>query len=128
MVEQVLRQLPVGISDWNSIRAGNYFFIDKTRMLRNLLLGGMDKVFLARPSGMGRTTLLSMIEELFTHGDQNFVGTDIYGKWPENERYPVIRLDFSQIQGMYLQLKENRQILVQIRGYFRSKRPIWHRG
>ena len=29
---------------------------------------------------------------------------------------------------MYLQLKENRQILVQIRGYFRSKRPIWHRG
>ena len=99
MVEQVLRQLPVGISDWNSIRAGNYFFIDKTRMLRNLLLGGMDKVFLARPSGMGRTTLLSMIEELFTHGDQNFVGTDIYGKWPENERYPVIRLDFSQIQG-----------------------------
>ena len=32
------------------------------------------------------------------------------------------------VMHMYLQLKENRQILVQIRGYFRSKRPIWHRG
>ena len=47
---------------------------------------------------MGKSTLVSMIEDLFTNGDKNFKGTAIYGHWPQEERYPVITLNFMNVK------------------------------
>ena len=98
MSEEVLRKLPVGISDWRGIYTTDKFFVDKTQKLLELVTD-KTKVFLSRPRRMGKSTLVSMLKDLFTNGDKNFKGTAIYGHWPQEERYPVITLDFMEIEG-----------------------------
>ena len=96
MPELCLRQLPLGFSSWSEIRANNFFFVDKTAKLA-VLVSDLHKVFFARPYGMGKTLLCSMLKELFAHGTQDFAGTYIYDDWPEDQCYPVISLSFSEI-------------------------------
>ena len=99
MSEEVLRYLPIGVSDWSDINVPDTFFVDKTQKLLKLVSDKPNKIFLSRPRRMGKSTLVSMIEDLFTNGDKNFEGTAIYGQWPQEERYPVITLDFMEIEG-----------------------------
>ena len=88
MSEEVLRYLPIGVSDWSDINVPDTFFVDKTQKLLKLVSDKPNKIFLSRPRRMGKSTLVSMIEDLFTNGDKNFKGTAIYGHWPQEERYP----------------------------------------
>ena len=99
MTEQLLRMMPVGVSDWRRIQRGDKFYVDKTPILSKLVKG-LDKIFIPRSRRLGKTTFISMLEELFTNGDKNSVGTGIYGQWPEKETYPVINLNFLAIHGM----------------------------
>lgn len=69
--------------------------VDKTALLPDLVK--IPKVSLARPHGFGKTLLLSTIEDLFLNGTQNFHNTEICKKWPRKERYPVVRLSFSNV-------------------------------
>ena len=96
MPELRLRQLPLGFSSWSEIRANNFFFVDKTAKLADLVWD-KRKVFFARPNGMGKTLLCSMLKELFAHGTQEFEDTAIYDEWPEAQCYPVISLSFTEI-------------------------------
>ena len=96
MPELCLRQLPLGFSSWSEICANDFFFVDKTAKLADLVWN-QRKVFFARPNGMGKTLLCSMLKELFAHGTQNFEGTAIYDEWPEAQCYPVISLNLSEI-------------------------------
>lgn len=98
MPELRLRQLPLGFSSWSEIHANDFFFVDKTAKLADLVWD-KRKVFFARPNGMGKTLLCSMLKELFAHGTQEFEGTAIYDEWPEKQCYPVISLNFSEICG-----------------------------
>ena len=98
MSEEVLRYLPIGVSDWSDINVPDTFFVDKTQKLLKLVSGKPNKIFLSRPRRMGKSTLVSMIEELFTNGDKNFKGTAIYGHWPQEERYPVVTLNFMNVK------------------------------
>ena len=98
MPEVRLPQLPLGICSWSEIRANNFFFVDKSAKLA-VLVSDLHKVFFARPYGMGKTLLCSMLKELFAHGTQNFEGTAIYDEWPEAQCYQVISLNLSEIFG-----------------------------
>ena len=88
--------IPLGVSDWGSLRAGNYLVVDKTAKLKKLV--AFHSVFLSRPRRMGKSTLCSMLYELFAHGKERFKGTAIYDLWSE-KTYPVIRLSFNKIKG-----------------------------
>lgn len=61
MSEEVLRKLPVGISDWRGIYTTDKFFVDKTQKLLELVTD-KTKVFLSRPRRMGKSTLVSMLK------------------------------------------------------------------
>lgn len=98
MTQLRLKSLPLGIASWRAIRKQDLFFIDKTAQL-GALVTAQRRVFLSRPRRMGKTLLCSILQELFTHGDQNFAGTAIYGHWPEQKRYPVIALPFIKVTG-----------------------------
>ena len=89
-----LQAFPLGLSDFNSIRADDLFFVDKTAKL-GALVSNYRRVFFSRPRRMGKTTLCSTLEELFAHGDSDkFVGMKIHGNWPVKELFPVISLTF----------------------------------
>ena len=90
-----LQKIPVGQSEWSSIKAEGLLLVDKTALLPDLVK--IPKVSLARPHGFGKTLLLSMLEDLFTHGTQNFRNTELRTNWPVRERYPVVRLSFSNV-------------------------------
>ena len=98
MAQEALRPLPIGLSEWRDLRTQNMFLVDKTKLLLRLIKGSPNKLFLARPPHMGKTTLVSMLEDLFANGERNFAGTALYGHWTE-PTYPVIRLDFKDITG-----------------------------
>ena len=85
------------MSDWNNLVRQNKLIVDKTAKL-GYLVTFFDFVFFSRPRLMGKTTLCSMLQELFAHGPQNFAGTAIFEHWPETKTYPVVRLSFLDIK------------------------------
>ena len=89
-----LPTIPLGVSDWGSLQDGNYLVVDKTAKLKKLV--AYRSLFLARPRRMGKSTLCSMLYELFAHGKESFAGQAIYELWTE-KTYPVILLSFKTI-------------------------------
>ena len=98
-VLKALPKIPLGVSHWDMLTDGNFLIVDKTAKIADLV--ACPLVFFARPRRMGKSTLCSMLEELFTHGTSRFAGTKIYDLWPEDKdrTYPVIRLSFNEIAG-----------------------------
>ena len=92
VMPQIL-EMPVGIPNWSTIRGDQLFFVDKTGLIADLVKAGR-RVFLSRPRRMGKTTLCSILEELFSHGVGSFQGLDIAKTWPVDGCYPVIRMTF----------------------------------
>lgn len=89
-------KIPIGKSNWGYMRDNNYLLVDKTELLGQLV-AQYDNVFITRPPRFGKTTMLSTLEDLFNHGDVNFKGKKIYGNWPVDKTYPVIRLSFLNV-------------------------------
>ena len=98
-VVRALPKIPLGVSDWSKLadKHKNYVFVDKTAKLAELAQN--DTVFIARPRRMGKTTLCSMLYELFSHGKESFKGLAVYDLWPETDVYPVIFLSFNVFSG-----------------------------
>ena len=54
--------IPVGISDFERIRELNYYYVDKTGLIKTLLQGEMDQVTLiTRPRRFGKTMAMNMV-------------------------------------------------------------------
>ena len=59
-------KIPVGISDFAEIRRSNYYYIDKTDLIRQLLNDGPAEVTLiTRPRRFGKTLGMRMLSEFF---------------------------------------------------------------
>ena len=55
--------IPVGISDFERIRELDYYYVDKTGLIKALLRGEMDQVTLiTRPRRFGKTMAMSMLK------------------------------------------------------------------
>ena len=59
------KKLPIGISDFKKIIDGNYYYIDKSLMIKELLDTGGDVTLLPRPRRFGKTLNLSMLQYFF---------------------------------------------------------------
>jgi len=88
--------LPIGISDFKKLREGGYVYVDKTEYIYRLIKEGSGYYFLSRPRRFGKSLLLSTIRYLFEGEKELFEGLDIEQKWNWEEKYPVIRIDFSK--------------------------------
>ena len=59
-------RIPVGISDFEEIRKGGYYYIDKTGLISVLLQERPAKVTLiTRPRRFGKTLGMSMLADFF---------------------------------------------------------------
>ena len=88
------RRLPIGIQTFSEIREQNYYYVDKTAYIRQLLDRGKH-YFLSRPRRFGKSLFLDTLKELFEGNEPLFEGLHIHGHWDWQVRYPVVRLDFS---------------------------------
>ncbi|SFW34496.1 ATP-binding protein [Chitinophaga sancti] len=91
-----MRKYPIGLQDFGNLRKEGFLYIDKTRLIYNLIDLG-KYYFLSRPRRFGKSLLLSTIKEIFNGKKELFEGLWIYDQWNWEQRHPVIHLRFSQI-------------------------------
>jgi hypothetical protein len=71
--------------------------VDKTADIHQIVTSGRI-YFLSRPRRFGKSLLISTLEELFAGNKELFEGLYIYDKWDWTQRYPVIRIDWTDIK------------------------------
>ncbi len=89
-----MKKLPIGLNSLEKIIKGNYIYVDKTKKLYDLLEAG-QYFFLSRPRRFGKTLTVDTLKHIFEGNKDLFKGLYIYDKWNWEERFPVIRIDFS---------------------------------
>ena len=104
----MLQNLPLGSSDFSTLRANNEIYVDKTLMVYQLARQ-RGKFFLARPRRFGKSLLISTFESLFKNGLRDFQGLAIENLW-RDKTYPVVRLDFSELKE-FLTIEEFKRTL-----------------
>jgi len=90
-----LRKLPIGIQDFEKLRSGGYVYIDKTKLLYDLVSRG-SYFFLSRPRRFGKSLFLSTLKAFFEGKKELFEGLAIASKedvgW---KKHPVLHLDLN---------------------------------
>lgn len=56
-----MKQLPIGVSDFKELIEGNYHFIDKTKLLKEIVQDGAKVKLFTRPRRFGKTLNMSML-------------------------------------------------------------------
>ena len=87
------RLLPIGIQDFRTIREQDFYYVDKTPLVRRLVGDGRF-YFLSRPRRFGKSLLLDTLRLLFEGHEELFRGLDIHGHWDWSAPHPVVRLSF----------------------------------
>ena len=85
---------PIGIQDFEKIRQGDYFYIDKTALVYQLVKTG-SYYFLSRPRRFGKSLLLSTIEAYFQGKKELFAGLAMEKLEQQWTKYPVLHLDLN---------------------------------
>ncbi len=87
------RRLPIGIQDFPTIRSEDFYYVDKTSLVRRLVDEGRH-YFLSRPRRFGKSLLLDTLRSLFACHEPLFRGLDIHPHWDWSAPHPVVRLSF----------------------------------
>ena len=87
---------PIGIQSFKELRTGNFLYIDKTEYVYQLVEGS-KAYFLSRPRRFGKSLFVNTIEALFQGKKELFKGLFIEDKWNWEQRNPVIKISFSNI-------------------------------
>jgi hypothetical protein len=94
---EALKNMPIGVQDFEKLRNGNYLYVDKTALIYKLVSTG-SYYFLSRPRRFGKSMLLSTLHAYFSGKKELFKGLAIE-KHEENWiEYPVFHLDLNLIQ------------------------------
>ena len=99
--------IPVGISDFERIRELDYYYVDKTGLIKTLLRGEMDQVTLiTRPRRFWKTMAMSMLNsflDIRKDSRELFEGLEISKETAICERwmnqYPTLFLSFKDVDG-----------------------------
>jgi hypothetical protein len=89
-----LKNLPIGIQNFEKVRSGDYLYIDKTAYMYQLANSGCY-YFLARPRRFGKSMLLSTLHAYFEGKKELFEGLAISQLEKNWTRYPILHLDLN---------------------------------
>ncbi len=91
-------KLPVGIDDFRKLRESDFYYVDKTRLIEQILQSWSEVTFFTRPRRFGKTLNMSMLKSFFEIGTDKslFDGLYISGNKELCEeymgKYPVVFL------------------------------------
>ncbi len=91
-----MKMLPVGVSSFEKIINNNCTYVDKTSILYELIQSP-SFYFLSRPRRFGKSLTCSTLEAIFQGKRELFNGLAISHTNYDWKRYPIVRLDFSDI-------------------------------
>lgn len=97
--------ITIGTQDFEKLRKGQNFYIDKTSFIKEWWEAGDDVTLITRPRRFGKTLNMSMVEEFFSIQYENrgdlFEGLSIWREEKYRElqgTYPVIGISFANIK------------------------------
>lgn len=100
-----MKILPVGISDFKEIRTGDYYYVDKSMLIKDAINNGGKVTLYTRPRRFGKSLNMSMLKNFFEIGSDPEL---FYGLWISEDRefrekyqgkYPVITLSLKDVDG-----------------------------
>ena len=102
---EALRKLPIGMENFVEIRRNNFYYVDKTRLIEQLVEKWSEVSLFTRPRRFGKTLNMSMLRAFFEVGAEAnlFDGLYISHKKELCEqymgKYPVISFTLKNIEG-----------------------------
>ena len=99
--------LPIGPSDFKKIIDGNFDFVDKSLLIKDLLEDDAEVILITRPRRFGKTLNMSMLRYFFadkikTQPTRNLFDSLKITEYPKymafQGKYPVIFLSFKDIK------------------------------
>ena len=99
-------KLPVGIDDFRKLRESHFYYVDKTRLIEQLLLNWSEVTLFTRPRRFGKTLNMSMLKSFFDIGTDEALFDGLYissNKELCDEymgKYPVIFLSLKGVEGL----------------------------
>ena len=104
--KEIKKKLPIGISDFKKLIENNYYYIDKSLFIKDVLEIGSEVVLIPRPRRFGKTLNISMLKYYFEKSEEDnsalFKDLDIWkedAKYREKQgKYPVIFLTFKDVK------------------------------
>ena len=99
-------KLPVGIENFEEIRKNEFYYIDKTKLIEQLMATGGKVTLFTRPRRFGKTLNMSMLRAFFETGADASLFEGLY--IAENKalcdeymgKYPVIFLSLKSVEGL----------------------------
>ncbi len=97
VIREGVRDLPVGISAFSTIRKRNLLYVDKTDLIYTMIKK-FSRIFISRPRRFGKSLLLSTLEALFSGQTELFKNLKIEKLWTDTNKYRIVNLDFSEVK------------------------------
>lgn len=100
-----LRKLPIGIENFEEIRQENFYYVDKTRLIEQLLIQWGEVNIFTRPRRFGKSLNMSMFQHFFEIGSERalFDGLEISNNLKLCDeyqgKYPVVSISLKGING-----------------------------
>ena len=109
------KKLPIGISDYRKLIEEDYYYVDKTDFIRQVIEEGSLITLLPRPRRFGKSLFLSMLSHYYDINQKDkfdkIFGELYIGKHPTPDRnkYLVLALNFSSVASSMERLEESLQ-------------------
>lgn len=109
-------KLPVGIENFEEIRRNRFYYVDKTKLIEQLVETGGKVTLFTRPRRFGKTLNMSMLRSFFEMGSDASLFDGLY--IAENKalceeymgKYPVIFLSLKSVEGLNFEDARYRMI------------------
>ena len=109
-------KLPVGIENFEEIRRNRFYYVDKTKLIEQLMETGGKVTLFTRPRRFGKTLNMSMLRSFFEMGSDASLFDGLY--IAENKalceeymgKYPVIFLSLKSVEGLNFEDARYRMI------------------
>jgi Holliday junction resolvase-like predicted endonuclease len=88
-----MKKLPIGIQTFKNIINENYYYVDKTFFIQDLVDKG-KYYFLSRPRRFGKSLFLSTLKAAFSGEKVLFQGRYLEHNWDWDLKWPVIHISF----------------------------------
>ncbi len=106
-------KLPVGIDDFRKIRECGFYYVDKTKLVEQLMQNWGEVNLFTRPRRFGKTLNMSMLRSFFEIGTDKTLFDGLYISQNKElcdmhmGKYPVISITLKGIEGMTFEEARN---------------------
>lgn len=100
------KKFPIGTSDFKRVITDNYYYVDKTKLIKDIIDSGVTVSLFTRPRRFGKSLNLSMLKNYFKIGADEGLFSGLYIDKQDMSykqflgRFPVIYLSLKDMDGI----------------------------